>query len=179
MLGFVLAQAAALFLAGIFLQATWHKLKPANRPYYQQLLASYDWLPLGRGLIPALVLALGAAELLLALSLLWPSSRALAALLAALLLALYFAVLAVQLIQGKRDADCGCAGPASGLQISPALLLRNGVLILLALSAYWVRPLAWQESAVAIALASLMVLAYVSAERLLANAQKINVLRQS
>ena len=57
-----------------------------------------------------------------------------AALGGAALLALYAAAMAITLRRGRRDVDCGCAGPAHRQSVRPALVARNGVLVLAALT---------------------------------------------
>ena len=45
------------------------------------------------------------------------------------LLALYAGAMAVNLARGRRDLDCGCAGPGVRRPVGEGLLIRNGALI--------------------------------------------------
>jgi hypothetical protein len=96
------------------------------------------------------------------------------------LLALYAGVIAVNLLRGRRDVDCGCAGPAARQPLSGWLLARNGALFGLGLAGIatpGARPLQWLDAfTVAVALAAAM-LAYGALNRLLANAPKLESLR--
>jgi hypothetical protein len=83
-------------------------------------------------LSPATVLLIG-VELAIAAGLLWSGTRPLAGVAAAALLLFYAAVMAVPLSQGRTEISCGCGGPTDHL--SPALLVRNGLLAAIALVA--------------------------------------------
>lgn len=174
----LVSDAAALFLLWLLLQAGLHKLKPSNQSYYRDLLADYGGV--FKKFAEVLSPALGVVECLLGLALVIPASRSAAAAVALLLLGGYFLALAWQLYQGKKDMDCGCAGPGFDLKISPALLWRNAALMLVAASCFtggsgfglW-------QSLNALAFALVLVLIYICSEGLLANAQKIKALRSS
>jgi hypothetical protein len=103
--------------------AAWHKLQ--DRAGFTRALAGYELLspPLFRlagQMLPLL-------EALLAVCLLVPASRAPAALASAILLVTYGAAMAVNLVRGKADIDCGCAG-SEGQVISWWLVSRNALL---------------------------------------------------
>lgn len=116
---------AAVFLAFVMARGALHKLKD---PAFEGTLADYRLLP--AALLPAAGPALIAAELAAAFALILPAARPWGAALAMALLALYAAAIAVNLLRGRREIDCGCGGP--GELISWALVGRNLALIVLA-----------------------------------------------
>src|SRR5207253_528566 len=74
------------------------------------------------------------AEAAAAGALLVPGTRATGLVSAATLLLVYGAAVAINLARGRRDIDCGCAGPAVRRPISGALVARNAALAALALA---------------------------------------------
>ncbi len=175
----VFADSAAVFLMTVLLIAGIHKLSPANQNYYRGVLEGYG-LPYHSQLNLA-SLVLGVVEVFTAFAILIPVSRSLGALFAIALFSIYLAAMAVQLIQGKRDLDCGCAGPLGSSTISPALLLRNAVLIGIAIyclieSASLFGQLTSIALSAPFALLALMV--YVCSEQLIANSQKLKLLQR-
>jgi hypothetical protein len=122
----LIALTAACCIAALLLHAAWAKL--GDRDLFHQHLAAYGT---PEALQPALVWALPLVEAAAALGLVTPW-RGLAALAAAGLLALYGAAMAWHLAHG-RVLDCGCGGEP--LRLSIALVLRNAVLVLIALVA--------------------------------------------
>lgn len=174
----VFADSAALFLMAILLVAGVHKLSPANQNYYRGVLEGYGLKYHSQLNLASLVL--GVFEVFTAIALLLPASRPLGALLAIALFSVYFVAMAIQLIQGKRDLDCGCAGPLGSTKISPALLLRNAFLI--AFAAFCLMEPAsllgqFTGSALSVPFALVALLVYVCAEQLIANSQKLKLLR--
>ncbi len=117
---------AAGWVAALLLHGALAKL--ADRNLFHQHLAAYG---VPEALQPALVWALLLAEGVAALGLVTPWRPA-AALLAAGLLALYGGAMAWHLWRG-RVLDCGCGG--APLPLSTALVLRNAVLVGVALAA--------------------------------------------
>ena len=92
----------------------------------------------------------------------------------------YLLVFAKQMLQGKADMNCGCAGPGADLIISPMLLLRNAVLVALCLFAIGygttTTGMAWL---VVLPLALVLGLIYLSCDQLIANQQKIQLIGNS
>lgn len=168
----------AVFFLWLFLQAGLHKLAPSNQIYYRQLMADY-----GSGFkrfAEVISPALGMLECVIGLAFLFPLSRSFAAVAAMVLLLTYFCGLAWQLYQGKKDLDCGCAGPGVQLKVSPVLLLRNGLLVLLCSVCLQMGAVSSVATGLQIlAAAGVLILIYVCAEGLLANAQKIKAMRAS
>jgi hypothetical protein len=153
--------ALRLGLAALLLVACAHKLRdPAG---FRRALADYRLLPARAAGGAAAGLAL--AELGLAAGLLWPAGAARAALGAAALFVLYAAAIGVNLVRGRREIDCGCAGPGARRPLAGGLVARNGVLALAALAAALPatpRALVWLDAvsvAGGVAVAALLYLA--------------------
>src|SRR5215212_5915970 len=82
-------------------------------------------------ILPARVTAVAAVaisclEFAVAVGLLWSGTRSLAAALGAVLLIAYAAAIAVNLIRGRRDLDCGCGYEPTA--IAGWMVIRNVVL---------------------------------------------------
>ncbi len=164
----ILIIASALAVAVLLASAATHKLRAPGR--FARQLADYQLLPgallrpIGR-VIPLL-------ELLIAFALLVPFSRAIAAVCAAALIALYASAIGINLWRGRRDIDCGCAGPDQAQPLRPILLARNAVLVALALlasSTPIVRELGFFDGFVTVAASAVALLIYAAADGLLAN----------
>lgn len=159
------------FLVWLLLLSAWHKLQqPA---YYRELVAAYlDGLRVGRVLVPVLAALEGG----LALLMLIPATRPLALAACAGLLLAYALLMLARLLAGRRDLRCGCAGPASDVTLSPALVLRNLVCVGLCLAAMPLvpGPLGLSLTAVAALSVSLfLVVLYLGCEQLIGNAQRL------
>jgi len=105
-----------------------------------------------------------------------PASRSLAALVAAALIALYAAAIGINLWRGRRDIDCGCAGPDQAQPLRPVLLARNAVLVALALLASvhpQARELGLFDGFVTLAASAVALLLYAAADGLLANGPRL------
>lgn len=167
----VLGTALGLALAGIWLRAVAHK--GAAPRAFRAAVAGYGLLP--APLVGVAAWGLGLAELGVALALLAPVSRGAGALASAVLLALYGAAMAVNLVRGRRDLDCGCAGPGAGRPLGEGLLLRNGLLIAcsgLAALPPGPRSLGWLDGFTVVVGAMTLLLLYAGAEAALANAPR-------
>lgn len=163
---------AAFFVALLFLRAAMHKL--ADRYRFQGILEDYGIMSekmVGRAapVIPVL-------ELATVVLLLLPATRMLGAALAATLLGVYAAAIAVNLIRGHYLMDCGCGGAPE--PISWLLVARNAGLVLI------VAPLAsgyvpasvstLPADGTALAIATLLIVLWLAAEVMLANARRMN-----
>lgn len=127
----VLVLATSIGLASLFFAAALHKLQqPAE---FRAALEGYGVLPPAM-VGPALRL-IPLAEAALALGLLLPQTRSLAALWGAALLLAYAAAMTLVVAQGRRTQDCGCGMGGVSQPVSAALVARNVVLVLLALNA--------------------------------------------
>jgi len=172
MLPEIVAVAVAGFLAWLFAVAGWHKLRhPAQ---FSELAAQYLPAALRSLWRDKLVYPVAVLEIAVALALLPPQTRGIAALTAAGLLAGYGLMMAWQLLLGHRDLRCGCAGPASDVLVSPVLVMRNlltaGLALLLILPP---NPMAWSGAGVLLTLcmAGFLVALYLGAEQLISNSQ--------
>jgi len=170
----IVGLALAGFLAWLFVVAGLHKLRhPAQ---FSELAAQYLPAPLRPLWRDALVYPVGMLEMGIALALLPPQTRGGAAVIAAALLAMYALMMAWQLALGRRDLRCGCAGPASDVLVSPALVVRNlltaGVALLLLLP---LGPVAWSAAGILLTLcmAGFLVGLYLGAEQLISNSQQM------
>lgn len=127
----IFAVAFSLVLAVILFAGASHKLRAPHR--FARQIDDYALLP-GTAVAFA-ARAVPVVEVLIGLALLVPGLRAWGAASAGLLLALYTGAIAINLFRGRRDIDCGCSGPGLERPLSPALLVRNGVLIVMAVIA--------------------------------------------
>jgi uncharacterized membrane protein len=159
----------SLFLVWLFATAGVHKFQA--RDYYRDLMSSYfESLVVSR----SMVVVVGATELFVAVLLLLPQTRLAGLLLAALILSFYAAMMAVQIKRGRDDIACGCAGPASMLTVSPALVLRNLLCAILAAVACLLPELSspvLSSYTLAVGIAAFIVVLYVCSDQLIANAQ--------
>ena len=108
-------------IALLFASAGAHKLRGLAR--FTEIFAAYRVLPgaLARGVawfIPCLELGIAAA-------LLWEPSRRTAVASAIAVLIAYASGLAVNLLRGRRDLDCGCGGAHDRRAIAAWMVWRN------------------------------------------------------
>ena len=160
--------ASALAIAVLLASAATHKLRAPAR--FRKQLADYQLLP--DVLVRPIARTIPVAELTIAFALLVPAWRFYAALTAAGLMALYAAAIGINLWRGRRDIDCGCAGPDQAQPLRPVLLLRNSALVGLALLASVspvVRDLGVFDGFVTVAASAVALLIYAAADGLLAN----------
>lgn len=117
------------FLALVFVRALLHKASG-----YEEFAANVrNYRVVPDSLAGAVAPLLMALEALVVGGLVLPQTRAMAAMLAVLLLAAYALAIAVNLARGRTSIDCGCGGGGQG--ISPLHLLRNALVALFALPA--------------------------------------------
>ncbi|MEJ2760627.1 MAG: MauE/DoxX family redox-associated membrane protein [Gammaproteobacteria bacterium] len=171
----VVHYALVLFFLWLLAGAAAHKL--LHPGYYSGLVRSH--VSSGETAAAVLVRLIAAGEAALAVSLIVPPARTAAFLATALLLAAYALAILRQLAAGKKDMRCGCAGPASDLRISPALVARNCLLVALALVGGV--PATGGMTAVQAVIAGIMglflITVYLCSEQLLHNAQQLRALR--
>ena len=112
-------------LAVLFASAAAHKLR--DLPAFQVSLAAYELVP--GAFVRILSVLLAAGEAMVAVALLgagpspWPPFAA------AGLLLVYTSAIAINLLCGRRDIDCGCAGPRRRQPLGTGLVARNLVLL--------------------------------------------------
>ncbi|MDF3935952.1 MauE/DoxX family redox-associated membrane protein [Pseudomonas citronellolis] len=168
----IYAIAAAVSVAVILASAASHKWRAPGR--FARQLEDYQLLP--QALLKPAARVLPLVEGGVAFALLVPASRSLAALAAAALLALYAAAIGINLWRGRRDIDCGCAGPDQAQPLRPVLLARNAVLVALALLASvhpQARELGLFDGFVSLAASAVALLLYAAADGLLANGPRL------
>jgi hypothetical protein len=130
---FVAALAPALLTAPILGRAAAFKLRDPGA--FADAVAAYRIVPavLARPiarLLPAVEIAVGAA-------LMFPPSRQWAEGAAAALMLVFAGAMAVNLLRGRREIDCGCGDPSRRQPLGWGLVTRNLVLaVLLAASAF-------------------------------------------
>jgi len=171
----VVHDALALFFLWLLAGAAVHKLR--HHAYYTGIVRA--WLPAGEAMAPMLVRLIAAVEAGLAAGLMIPPARTAAFLGTALLLAVYALAMLGRLAVGQGDLRCGCAGPASDLRISPALVARNSLLTLLALAGGMPSTgiMTAETAAVAVIMGLFLIVMYLCSEQLLRNAQQLRLLR--
>lgn len=171
-----LTNALTLFYCWLFVRAGSHKLMPGNKAYYQRVMMEYGINPAQRADIAARSVA--TIELTAGLLIVVPVTRSLGAILCTIVLTAYLALLLTQFLQGKRDMDCGCAGPAGDVKIGVPVLARNALLLLLCIPV--LLAAAPVDSAalwlLSLLLGGLVVMLYLSADELIGNAQKLQTL---
>ncbi len=122
------ALSLAIALAAIFAWSGTTKLRDVEM--FEAALANYRLLPHAMEKSVARLVPL--CEWACAGGLLCSSTRTFAAIGLVLLLCLFTGAIAINLMRGRTNIDCGCFGPALRQDLSASLLLRNAVLILLA-----------------------------------------------
>jgi hypothetical protein len=128
-LGQACAAPLAGFLSLLLATAAVHKLLRPNRARRAVAeLTGLGWTGAGFALGAA-----AAAEALAAVGMEWSTLRYQSALFAAGLWAIYGASVAAALLRGRRDVDCGCGFGATHRPLGGFHLLRNAVLVAIAL----------------------------------------------
>lgn len=161
----IIAWSLRLGLALLFASAAWHKL--SDLPQFEGTVRAYDLVP--RLAAPILSRVLPFAELAIAVLLLHGETWGAAALAGSGLLLVYTCAIALNLVRGKRDIDCGCVTSSAKTPLSGALVVRNAVLLaacgalLLPVRA---RSLVWVDALTVIAALLALSLLWSSAQRL-------------
>jgi hypothetical protein len=118
---FVLETAAGLTGALVFARAAAFKLRDVEA--FADALAGYRILPIG--LVGAAARILPVIEATCALALVAPWTRTAGGLAAAGLLVGFALAMAVNLLRGRREIDCGCGDPARRQPLAWSLVGRN------------------------------------------------------
>jgi hypothetical protein len=125
----ILVAQLAAFLALLLLASAVHKA--IRWPQTRRVVRDFARVPAAAtsmtALAAALIEALGAALLFA------PAHRLSGAVLAALLWAAYLALIVRAIVQGRRDVDCGCSFGRAQRALGAFQVLRNTVLVFLAL----------------------------------------------
>ena len=161
-----LALAAALVLAAIFGPAGLAKL--VARDTFAGVVANYRLLP--EWLVTPTAVVLPCVEIAVAIGLLFAATRPGAALVALVLLLLFAAAMAINLLRGRRDIDCGCAIGRLRERIGWPLVARNLMLaviaVLLASGTPLERPFQWLDLVSVAATLACILLLHAAAGRL-------------
>jgi len=115
-------------------------------------------------LVPLVQWTLPPVELLLAVGVLVPATRAVSAAGMAALLALFAGAIALNVLRGRVDIDCGCFRSALRQNLSWWLVLRNGLLMALAAACLLPgtgRELGWADTFVVVMAACSLFAAYL------------------
>jgi uncharacterized membrane protein YphA (DoxX/SURF4 family) len=173
-----LAHIASAALAIVLLVGAAQKL--ADRDGFTAALEQYRLLP--GALSAAAAWLLMATELAAGALLLLPLLRPLAGWLALALLGVVTAAVAVNLLRGRAHIDCGCGGAQGRQHLSWWLVVRNALLMALALLATQpqdgARELVWLDGLTVATGAVGLYLLYAAANQLLANAPRLMQFRE-
>ena len=168
-LGHAVAGAIALVLA----VGAWSKL--ADLDAFAFAVERYRLLPPAAARVVGFVLPF--AEIAAAALLVVPALRPTGALLAATLIALVSGAVAVNLLRGRIDIDCGCGGPGHRQLLSWRLPARNALLVAacaLAAAPAAARPLVWLDAFTATFAAAALWFVYAAADELLSDPQRLS-----
>ncbi len=120
-----------VFLVGVFARSVYGKLRdPAA---FRSAMKGYELL--STAWVTAMSGALIAAEVALLVALLPASTHVWAARAGAVLLLIYSGAIAWNLARGRREIECGCAGPLARGGLHEWLVVRNGFYFVFALVA--------------------------------------------
>lgn len=173
----VIHQAAALVPAYVFILAGLHKCRAPRE--FALTLENYRVLP--GWLNRQCVYLIPVAEIMTGVALALPPTARPAAWSATILLGAYTAAIGVNLRRGRRDMDCGCSGPRQKQTLDEWMLVRNGLLLLLAFIAACQaqpRPLLWLDWTVVFLAAAAGSLCYNIVNQLLANRDLLKNLQE-
>lgn len=171
----VISTTLRVVLAVIFLVAAGHKL--SDLPGFRATLDEYRLLP--RRLHAPAAVTFPVVELVVALALLTDGTASIAALMSLVLLCLYTLAIGVNLLRGRRDIDCGCSGPAMKQTLSEWLLVRNGVLLVVAMLCVvpaTARPFVWLDFLTTAFAVLTFLLLYTAGNFLIANGPRLKAL---
>ena len=146
--------AASIFAGLVFLVAGIDKLR--HRALLPGVIANYRLLP--AALVPPAAWLLPIVELLVAVALL-TGSRLLAPAVAILLLLVFAAAMAINILRGRRNIDCGCGHAGLRQTLGWPMVARNlAMAAALSIRILLPAPLALADMAVAIAAGAMLFL---------------------
>lgn len=126
----MLQHTAALTLALVFGAAAYGKFTAWDE--FEGVVQNFRVLP--RALVPVVAKVLPPLEAIAAVAILVPALRAEAGSVMAVLLAAFAAGIAINLARGRVDIDCGCFRSSLKQNLSAWLVLRNVLLVVLAVA---------------------------------------------
>ncbi|MDR2239069.1 MAG: hypothetical protein LBE33_01330 [Zoogloeaceae bacterium] len=176
MLDPILPHMFAALLAIVFLGGAWQKLRDVDG--FVMAIEQYRLLPVTWA--AAVAWSLLTAEIAAGLLLLPLATRPVGAGLTLLLLFVFTTAVAINLLRGRRDIDCGCGGPEGGQHLSWGLVLRNVVLAAtaaLSLAAEAPRERVWLDGLTLVAGTLALYGLYAAANQLMANRPRLLKLR--
>jgi len=155
--------------AALLLSAAWHKLRDLIA--FWQAVSGYKLLP--QAFEKPVSRIIPFAEIVIALSLLLWSASVVPVLAALSLWIVYGGAIAINLLRGREELDCGCGGIGADQKIHWGLVVRNGALA--ATTGFLLLPaagrvLGWFDYATAGFAILILLLIYATAEHLLRNA---------
>ena len=153
-------------LALLFFMAARHKM--ASTLEFQGSLAAYEILP--ESMVSPVAKVLPYIEMAVAILILIPLTREFAAFVAIMLLTVYALAMAINILRGRSNIDCGCGGQPQVLSVW--LLLRNGVLIAggsLLLFPASDRAVVWADFLFLILMTTVLAMTYLLVEQLVRN----------
>lgn len=174
----VIQISCVLILATVFLNAAYLKLN--HQPWFKRQLISYALFP--EMMIPIVAIIIPLVEMVIALLLLLPWSAAWGAIAVSIMMLIYISAIAISIIRGKRDIDCGCSGPSRMQPLRWSLISKNIFLITLAgfvTQTVTTRPLTYIDIYTSLITAIAVVFLYATADTLLANAAALNQSKES
>ena len=154
-----------LVLAGIFAAAATTKLRALDA--FAGVVHNYRVVP--EPLERPIAWALPVIELAIAVGVLLPAVRAPAAVAAAFLLAVFAGAMAINLVRGRRDIDCGCFATVLRQRLSWPLVVRNLLLAAVALAlvpGLGARGLGWLDLVTVACASTALALVYAAASQL-------------
>ena len=155
-------------LAALLVAGAAHKLRRPSA--FFEILSNYRIAP--AQLSPAIGVLAIAAELAIAVGLLVPATRSIAACAGAGLFAAYGGAIAFNIARGRTAIDCGCSfGDGREGRLTPWLLARNGALAIAALVVALpisMRALGWLDGATIIIFIAGAAALYAAFEALMA-----------
>ena len=162
-------------IALLFALAAWSKIKSVS--VFRATLADYQLFP--PGFVAPVAILVIVLEIAIAFGA-WFSATAPWVMTAAMvLLLLYASAIAINLIRGRKDIDCGCTGPAVRQSLSSWLLVRNTVLASIASVGVNI-PAARESGLFDLVLVAVIIGAgtaiYAAANQLMANAPRLDAL---
>jgi hypothetical protein len=174
------AQAGTAIVVLLGALAKWRR--PAA---FRRALGDYQLLP--GALVEPAAFAIAAAETAGAAALLFPATRVLGAALLAMLLLVFAAGLALNIVRGHTDIDCGCSGFAAARHDAPRGIgwwhvARALLLAALAATAFAepaARAIVWLDYLTLLFAVLLAVCALLTFDVLLANTPRLTQLRNS
>lgn len=173
----VIARTCGATVALVLLIGAIDKLRDLE--LFAAIVDNYRILP--TGLVNGFARVVPVAEISAAALLLWPAARIFGATLALALLALFSGAIALNLLRGRRDVDCGCGGASGRQPLSWWLALRNAALAFMALvgaSDGVLRDMAWLDGFTTIAATLALLALYAFFNQLGANAPRLRSLRR-